>query len=209
MTKNRSMKIAVLVLALALLTSCFVGSTFAKYTSSASGSDSATVAKWSISVEGTEIAVVGDPQTITFDLFNTINEEDTTSEEENVAAEKIAPGTGGSFTLDIVNNSEVDATYTVTFNVTNAGVDHDNNPETPNITVPLEFKVGAGEWKSTLDNVSATDIAMKNAENTDDEASVVVSWRWAYDGNATNDTALGIKTPAVEVSATVNVDQAN
>lgn len=54
MKKNRSMRLATLLLALTLITSCFVGGTFAKYTTSESAKDQARVAKWGIelSVEG-------------------------------------------------------------------------------------------------------------------------------------------------------------
>ena len=82
MTKNRSMRIAILVLALALLTSCFVGSTFAKYTSESSGTATVTVADWSFDLNnGTNIV---ESNTFTFGLFNTIKEADTTTTESDV-----------------------------------------------------------------------------------------------------------------------------
>jgi len=55
MRKNRTMRVAALLLALTLITSCFVGGTFAKYTTSGSTSDTARVAKW-----GIEMTVTGD-----------------------------------------------------------------------------------------------------------------------------------------------------
>ena len=42
--KNWTLRAAVLMLALVLITSCFVGGTFAKYVTSGSGTDSARVA---------------------------------------------------------------------------------------------------------------------------------------------------------------------
>lgn len=48
MKKNWYLRIAGLMLALAMITSCFVGSTFAKYVTRAEGSDNARVAKWGI-----------------------------------------------------------------------------------------------------------------------------------------------------------------
>lgn len=44
MRKNKAMRTAALLLVLVLMTSCFVGGTFAKYTTTASGSESARVA---------------------------------------------------------------------------------------------------------------------------------------------------------------------
>ena len=43
---NRTMRAAVLLLALVLITSCFVGGTFAKYVTSGDAADLARVAKW-------------------------------------------------------------------------------------------------------------------------------------------------------------------
>lgn len=48
------MRVAGLLLALVLVTSCFVGGTFAKYVTSGHGNDSARAAKWGVvvNVEG-------------------------------------------------------------------------------------------------------------------------------------------------------------
>ena len=54
-TRKRSSMMVRLVAVLAVVmmfTMCFVGGTFAKYTSSATGTDSATVAKWGVTVTG-------------------------------------------------------------------------------------------------------------------------------------------------------------
>lgn len=48
MKKNWTTRVAVALLALTLITSCFVGSTFAKYVTRAQGEDNARVAKWGI-----------------------------------------------------------------------------------------------------------------------------------------------------------------
>lgn len=47
---NRTMRAAVLLLALVLITSCFVGGTFAKYVTSGDAADLARVAKWGVTV---------------------------------------------------------------------------------------------------------------------------------------------------------------
>ena len=55
-TRKRSSMMVRLVAVLAvtmMFTMCFVGGTFAKYTTSKSGTDTATVAKWGVSVTGT------------------------------------------------------------------------------------------------------------------------------------------------------------
>ena len=48
--KNWTLRAAVLMLALVLITSCFVGGTFAKYVTGGSGTDSARVAKFGVTV---------------------------------------------------------------------------------------------------------------------------------------------------------------
>lgn len=48
--KNWTMRAAVLMFALVLITSCFVGGTFAKYVKNGSGTDSARVAKFGVTV---------------------------------------------------------------------------------------------------------------------------------------------------------------
>ncbi len=51
MKKTNSMRVAVAMLALTLITSCFVGGTFAKYTTSENGGDSARVAKFGVNID--------------------------------------------------------------------------------------------------------------------------------------------------------------
>ena len=50
MKKTKLMRAALLLLVLTLITSCFVGGTFAKYTTSEKGSDTARVAKWGVEI---------------------------------------------------------------------------------------------------------------------------------------------------------------
>ncbi len=194
----KSMKIAVALLALVLVTSCIVGSTFAKYTSSANMSgDTATVAKWAFELNDKSITA---SETFSFDLFAALKEADGTTAETNVSATDgslIAPGTGGSFEIKLENLSQVDATYEIAYTVTNTS------------TIPVKFSVDNGvTWKDTLDNVGATDIS-----HTNGTAEIIVQWKWAFDGD---DTALGVaaanateQTPAptITVSAVVTATQ--
>lgn len=50
MKKNKTMRVAGMLLALTLITSCFVGGTFAKYTTGADANDAARVAKFGVEV---------------------------------------------------------------------------------------------------------------------------------------------------------------
>ncbi|MBR6034362.1 MAG: hypothetical protein IKP28_06590 [Clostridia bacterium] len=205
MKNNRLAKFLIILLALTMVVIILVAGTYAKYTSTATGTASAKVAKWSIELAGTEIATAT-PQTVTIDLFETILDSDLTSAEQNVAANAtdhlIAPGTSGQFSLTIENKSEVDAEYTLDATVTN---DDD---------IPIEFKVNDGAWVTSLDGLDTSSATGLNMGATD---TITIQWRWAFTGagstnyqtNQTNttDTALGIaaRTARPEVSVEIAV----
>lgn len=186
MKKNIAMRVASLILMCTIVTSCFVSSTFAKYTSSASGSDTVTVAKWQIKVGGTDITQT---DTVTFNLFDTIKDNDGTSAETDVVTGKIAPGTSGSFNLAIENTSEVTASYNVAFTI-------------PSTSIPFEFSTDGTTWKSTLD-ASTNTIASGASTN------VKVYWRWPFTSTSgdANDTTIGIAAGTVTVTATIIATQ--
>lgn len=92
MNRNRLMKASAFLLVSTMATSCFVGSTFAKYVSEGEGEDSARVAKWGVKVE-----VTGDGFKTEYDKddYQSSVKGDTviSSTEEKV----VAPGTKGTF----------------------------------------------------------------------------------------------------------------
>lgn len=186
---NKVVKFAIFVLLITIIAFALVAGTYAKYTTEVSGSDTVRVAKWSIKVNGTEITTVQD-ETVTFDLFNTIYDSDGTTTESDVANGLIAPGTSGSFDLQIENLSEVNAEYSIAFEMTNAA------------NVPLEFSTDGTTW-GNLDSIESTAIAMSNGTST-----VNVKWRWQFAGDHT-DIGIAAQTAPqnVEVTATITVDQ--
>lgn len=105
MKKNRMLRIASVMLVLAIITTCVISGTFAKYVTSGSGSDSARVAKW-----GIKIAVTGD------EMFkNTYAKDDGETEIENTvvgqaSALVVAPGTksanGKGLRIKVTGQSE-------------------------------------------------------------------------------------------------------
>ena len=189
MRKNRTLRVAALLLALTLITSCFVGGTFAKYTASGNiSAQNATVAKWSVKVGGADIAK---SETISINLFDTTKtyEHNGTDEDDDVTAGKIAPGTGGKFENEIENASEVTAKYSIEYTV-EAG------------SIPLQFKVGNGSY-GTLEDVTDVEIDIGATE------TITVYWMWDFDSAETVDNPLGTATPAptASISAVVNVEQ--
>lgn len=210
MKKNKMMRAASALLVATLLSTSVISGTFAKYTSEASGNDVARVAKWSFNVGDSDIVA---QNTITFNLFDTVNEADTTTKEDNIKSAKndtvIAPGTGGSFVISLTNNSEVTAKYKIDFKETNDG------------NVPIEYSTDNKNWKSSIDDLDV------NKANADDTAlaynggttNITVYWRWSYeatqpdaarDQSDNGDTALGKDgTATVTVSADITATQVN
>lgn len=203
MKENKILKITCLTLFVSVFALVLVAGTYAKYTSFATGSDTATVAKWDIKagVAGQELSITGSNSTVAFNLFETILDEDGYAEQNVIADEngnvlKIAPGTSGAFELSIKNDSEVNAEYSITFET-----DDTNLPE--GTSLPLEFKVNDGSWSSSLSEVSTTALNINNSD------TINVEWRWAYESTNgdLNDTTLGINGLEVEVTATLTVSQ--
>lgn len=113
MKKNRTTKIAIIVLALVLATSCFVGTTLAKYTTKITGTDSARVAKWGVVLEADT------------DLFDASYDLNKTGAEISVDAHDdvnvIAPGTTKTATIFTIDgNPEVDVEVLITLDADDA-----------------------------------------------------------------------------------------
>ena len=201
MKKQRFFMLGIITVLVAVLSLTFVSSTFAKYTSSVTGSDFARVAKWEWK-SGSEVL----NDTITFDLFNTIKDENGSAEADvfNKLGDPktvIAPGTSGSFELKFTNNSEVNAKYKIDYTVVKNGI-------------PVQFSVdGGATWTDDL-----ADVAFKNVTQGTEE-TVKVEWKWAFDSasddypagwNDKSDTDLGKAGSAeITVTATVTFEQIN
>lgn len=98
MRTNKMMRFASALLVLTLLTTCMISATFAKYTTEASASDTARVAKWGV-VVGTEGSLFDTQYTTDDKNVNGITYSVVSSDTENL----VAPGTknedGITFTI--------------------------------------------------------------------------------------------------------------
>ena len=205
-----------LLLVFVLVTSCFAGGTFAKYTSQASGSDTANVAKWEIVYDDlvnpsntTEIAT---DNVISFDLFNTVCELATTANDEQVAdgaTPLIAPGTMGKFNFTITNNSQV-----------NARIDLDLSQNAH--AIPIEYSLDGAHWYETFTEINAANdaIGLDYVGGSTTSTTITVYWRWTFDHtgrtnfagkNDASDTDLGVEAqttaPSVTVTAVLRATQ--
>lgn len=136
MTSKKSrvlMSLGTSVLVLSLITSSLVGGTFAKYTSTVAGNDTARVAKFDFDVKSGTDALTKTGTTI--NLFATVNDTGVFADADgkNVNTEKlVAPGVEGSFGLVVTNRSEVAVKANLTITETAA------NGTDPN-TVPIIY----------------------------------------------------------------------
>lgn len=208
MKKNKIMRLASGLLVVAMMTTCAISGTFAKYISTTSGNDTATVAKWSFEVNDTEIAVTGTAQAVDFKLFETINDTGNNADEIDVKDNKIAPGTSGSFALKLENTSEVNAKYTITLDESNSS------------DIPLQYSLDGATWKDSIAELTTTGLTEQAIDMETGSATHTVYWRWVYEGTTegahanqtdTTDVALGVAAqnmaPTVTISASVSAWQ--
>lgn len=195
---NKLMKFAVLVLLITLLALILVSGTYAKYTTTASGSDTVTVAKF----------VVGGPTDERFDLFTTTTyEEDGTTEDSDVVAGKIAPGTGGKIDIELTNSSEVTVDYVLELEEENTA------------NVPIVYSIDGTTYVSA-DKIADLVTGTLTIGSTNTQTKIVtIYWKWVYENGtgdtlATNDatdTVIGqlATAPTVTVTASVTFTQAD
>ena len=189
MKKNRTMRVATLLLALTLITSCFVGGTFAKYTSSVNSQDSARVANWGF--EPSAIDLTG-----LFDMVYNGNGDTSVSAETDV----IAPGTTGSDTFKFVYDESAgkypEVAYTFTVDTTGSTIHNDVKSNTN-----IQWKLDNGDW-GTWDELMT---AIKTLSGDDsgsaayapgtlptafgsDDTEHTVSWQWVFETADVDDT---------------------
>ena len=194
MKKNKSTLLLMLLLLLVCLTFSAVGGTYAKYTSSANGTDSISVAKWSIKAGSLgnekEITVAGTSPTLDFDLFSTVYDEDG-GEEKDVGVGVVAPGTSGSFDLSIINDSEVNASYTVSLSENNAhGLPFLYSLD--NVHWVGDLSDEKANWDGTNESINEHLRKGKTIQMNGGEDLITVYWKWPFDGDMTKDTNAGI-----------------
>lgn len=206
MKKTKLMRAALLLLVLTLITSCFVGSTFAKYTTSKTGSDTARVAKWGVAIDAKGTTFAKEYKTDT-DGVGAIANSVVSAGTDKV----IAPGTKGRMVeMTITGTPEVAVrvNYAANFKVENWTVDG-------KFYCPLHIKVGNIWYDGTgYDSADAFENAVSKAisdlsGNYDagtnlNGANVTVpsvSWEWPFE-NTSASTPAGVKNPQTDANDT-------
>ena len=191
--------IGVAALALTVVSSCMVGGTLAKYTTTATGTGSAIVAKWAPSFKGGTNGTFQD----SIDVKLT-----DTSLNGKVVGEKVAPGTDGSFSVQVSRGAtEVEFTYSVTISDLNNCPANLKFYKDSNFTTELT-KNAQGNYELVPDDGGKMGL-------TDSEKTLNVYWKWPYavdsefgsqaelDRDAA-DSEAGNKATASEAAATMS-----
>ena len=180
MKKNNVMRIASALLVAVLLTTCAISGTFAKYTTTASGSSTARVAKWGF----------GNATEIEFDLFSD-NYNDVVVGTDGALV--IAPGTEGSEEIALVADAAAAAAATevaYTFEV-----DVDVEADDDALLDKLQWNLNGGAYGDLDALLAAIDALFEDQYNPGDEApdtTFTIGWKWDFEsGDDTGDTNLG------------------
>lgn len=164
---RKTNKNAVLVFVLLLLvavSAMMVASTYAKYTAEVTGSGTVTVAKWNFATDNAN-------PTVTVNIT-------PTADPTTLVANKIAPGTQGSFDVTLKNTSEVGADFKVTIGTITG-------------TVPANLKFYKDSGFTTEITASAPITGQLKAGDSTG-IPVKVYWKWAYEtGTVTDGIATG------------------
>lgn len=175
MKENIMKRTTLFLVVLLLVTTCIISATYAKYASTDVVTAGTNIAKWSFKVENVDISKT---QTFNFDLFNTINYTDTGNETPHLTQRNmIAPGTKGSFVVDLNNTSDVEAMCEFSLST-----DYSNLPN--GVTkIPLEFSFDGSTYSAspTYTETPITSGATKQ---------VTVYWRWPASGYSDTDKLL-------------------
>lgn len=199
---SKLMRASGILLVLTLITSCFVGGTFAKYVSKGQGEDSARVAKW-----GVEVTVTGDGFHTTYSkddvnsglTTDTVISASPSGNPDNV----VAPGTKGTFGgIKISGTPEVAVNIETTADVELSGWNIGTGNE---FYCPLVFTIddkticglhysasdagGEGSFeaaiKKAIEDATTQEVAAGTDLNSIGE-DITYSWAWPFEDDDHN-----------------------
>ena len=223
MKKNKMMRMASVLFVLTLITSCFVGGTFAKYVTSKPGSDTARVAKFGVTVNG-----AGNTFATAYDKNDQTAQLDTQTVISNNGDKVVAPGTKGqAMSVGLSGKTEVAVKVESVAVVTLVNwTDAEGEYYCPLVFDINGVKLDGRDYESmdAFKTAIETAIAEAKAEfapNTDlsdlKDAKLAISWEWPFEGadvsaDDVKDTYLGRQAQAgypatVKIELTTTVTQ--
>lgn len=217
MKKNRMMRIAAVMMVLALVTTCVISGSFAKYVTTGEGSDSARVAKWGVTVTANG-AAFGNAYKAADGKISATYAAATDSVHGEEGAKVVAPGTGDSVVaMTISGTPEVDCEVAFEAEITLDGWGS---------YCPIVFTIGEDD-PATTDVNEATVIsnpdpdALKAAveaaiaaytanyeagQDLSNAEAPAISWEWPFstsEANDVKDTALGNATTKATIAIAI------
>lgn len=237
MKTNKLLRTSGILLVLILITSCFVGGTFAKYVSTGEGEDKARVAKW-----GVKVVVTGDGFKTTYGKDDYNSNVDGNTVISSTGEKVVAPGTKGTFGgVKISGTPEVAVKIetTATVNLSGWNVADDDEFYCPLIFTIGDEKIngldysrgtagGEGSFENAIKDAIQKATSKEVAAKTDLTAignEITYSWEWPFEnstGTAADqddvlDTLLGnnaadddlANDPKVEITVKTVVTQIN
>ncbi len=229
--KNKFMRAAVILMALVLMTSCFVGGTFAKYVTAGNAEDSARVAKFGVIISASDEAFSSEYET---------DDKEYSGELSVRSTEKVlAPGTSGNFaTIELLGTPEVavEVNYEVEISASDSWANESGELYFP-VNININGIVFVGSAYNSLESmmgdinryIEENYTAIQYAPGTNlgelrsDVTDFNVSWSWDYTVNPgylqinakqndIDDTYLGDQAakgnaPEIEVIVKVTVSQ--
>lgn len=193
MKKNKMMRIASVLLVAVILTTCAISGTFAKYTTSQTGSDAARVAYWGFN----------ENNALTINLFKS----DYTNVDGTGDAKVVAPGTENevSFNFAYADNNADNVTapevaYNFTVNATSSASTTNTQKldENPNFywTLKAPGAAAATKYATMNDLLEAIKATSGDASGTKQYAAgklptgfdagnntYTIGWKWVFEGN--------------------------
>lgn len=220
MKKNRFLTIAGCLMVLCLLTTCVIGTTFAKYVTRGETEDSARVAKW-----GVQLQLAANNELFNNEYTGTGGKVTVRSASDRLVAPGTQPNTAAVFSIS--GTPEVAVKITIDFTVNSdvflkggAGVKYDDFTtavagdkfdltedyypvvftlkQTSAAGVPMDTVIATGNLatiKAALDGFNADENRSYCPPNTNLEATFTLTWVWAFNsGNDQADTYLANQT---------------
>lgn len=207
--KNKTLRLALLVLLLAVVTMSVISGTLAKYVESVTGTDTARVAKFEYTLTG----MTGDGDTKTLNLFDTATDTGILGNLASDGKKLVAPGSEGSIDVVLTNTSEVKISAGFTLTETNTNkipIVYKYNNAYYSSVIPANTEVtlhDGGTTATVTGDLSALAAAVGNATPVNQNATSTISlgWAWAFTGDGTTQTDSSDTTLGKAGSATVEL----
>lgn len=181
-------RIVAIVLILVMISIVAVASTYAKYAGIiAESSDTAYIARWDVSIDGTSKAFSHDY------ILNLVNEDEN-------GKSIIAPGVSGKWDIALTNNGDVKA------NITKIIITKSSESS----YIPMKFSI---DEKVTWIYLNEGDIEFNNQILNVGETKKITTlyWEWPSEGNDVVDTFVGVSSyngnKKFELNINVNAEQ--